>query len=85
MYKFIFKRQRFACNVPLKDKTFVAVDVSNGQYQTDNKEVHEYLLKRSKETDSDIISLNDVSELVEHSSSQPKVVAGGRSSKNSEG
>lgn len=80
-YKFQFLRERFACNVPLKDKTFVAVDVSNGQYETENEEVYEYLLKRSKEPNSDIVSLDNVKAIVENAQTKPKIVAGGRSSK----
>jgi hypothetical protein len=84
-YKFRFKRDRFACRIPLKDKTFENVDVSNGLYETDNQEVSDYLVMRSKEANSDIISLNSVTETLDIQSSQPKIVSGARSSKNSEG
>ena len=80
-YKFRFLRERFACNVPLKDKTHVAVDVTDGQYQTENKEVYEYLRKRSLEPNSDIVSLDNVDEILATPEPRIKIVAGGRSSK----
>lgn len=84
-YKFKFLRDRFACRVPLADKTFADVDVANGFYQTDNKEISDYLEKRGKENGSLIISLNSVDAIVEAPVSKFKVTSGARSSKDSEG
>lgn len=81
IYKFRFLRDRFACRVPLADKSFVDVDVLDGAYHTENKEVADFLIKKSKEVGSLVISLNNVNEIIEvPQSSQPKVKAGARSS-----
>lgn len=85
MYKFQFLRTRFACNVPLSDKTFEVVDVSNGFYQTENKEVAEYLTKRSKDKDSDIIPLPSDIKASDVIKDNVQVVSGARSSKDAQG
>lgn len=84
-YKFKFLRDRFACRVPVGKNKFVDVDVTNGFYQTDDKEVADYLESRSKEHGSLIISLNAVGAVIEVPQSRIQVVGGARSSKDSEG
>lgn len=81
-YKFRFRRERFACNVKVSGG-YVAVDVDNGYYQTDNEEVGEYLTKRSEEPNSDIISLNKVDAILDEPKKRVEVVRGARQSKDS--
>lgn len=84
-YKFRFLRDRFACRIPKADKTFVDIDVTDGFFQTDDKEVADILIEKSKQTGSLVLSLNSVNEKIETHQPRVKVVSGARSSKDSEG